>query len=336
MRINLYLKLQQKNIDDNIPFLQLFVDEVEDARAETLLLRKRLNIKIGIYVFILIAIGLVFFAMLQFQVSTSILDIYRFTGIFGGLFLLFQVVKVASSKKKLEEKYQQTFKNELYSIIISTLRPNWTYQNDFKFNIKNLVESDIFSQRVKIKNTDYCIESEFDLFPMKIYKIHAKVNNDEQSNSVMNYLGLFIKVNLTNTTNNRAIVAPRITSQNFTSNSFHKLNLHQKGYELHNESDLTFNRYFKIYNTQNYDLPEMLTPTLQRQLAHFVLNNKKEVYLSFQKDKLYISIKTDEITELPSLQGGVSTKHATEHFYNELQIALDLLKRLERDKSVII
>ena len=73
----------------------------------------------------------------------------------------------------------------------------------------------------------------------------------------------------------------------------------------------------------------MLTPTLQRQLAHFVLNHKKEVYLSFQKDKLYISIKTDEAIILPSLKGDISPKLAAEHFYNELHMTLELLKRMK-------
>lgn len=325
------MKLQQKNIDDVIPFLQLFVDEVEDAREETLQRNKRLNLKIFISVILIIALIGGFIGITKLDLYDRVIDFYKFASVLGIFIITFFIKNSYSKKNKFQKEYEKTFMSELYSIIISTIRPSWSYEADFRFNKNDLIESDIFSGRVKIKNIDYCLKGEFDLFPMEVYKIHAKMNNDEQSNSVTNYLGLFLKITLANTTNNRAIVAPRITFQSFNSNSFHKLNLHQKGYEIHSDNDLTFNRYFKTYNTQNYDFPEMLTPTFQRQLAYFISNHKKEVYLSFQKDKLYISIKTDELTELPSLNGGVSTKHAAEHFYNELQIALDLLKRMEID-----
>ena len=318
------MKSQQKNINDLIPFLQLFVDEAEDDRIETLLLRKRLNIKIGVYVLIVIILGFSWFGSNELDLSPTVYDILQLA-ILGSQAFLFSLIGAASSTKyKLEKEYKNTFKKELYSVITSALQQDWSYQNDFYFKIKNLVESDIFSEKIKIKNVDYCIESQFDFFPMEIHKIHIKVSDDEQVSNTSDYKGIFIKINLANTINSRAIVAPRISSKNS-----HKLNLHQKGYELHNESEVTFNRYFKIYNTQNHDLPEMLTPTLQRQLAHFVLNHKKEVYLSFQKDKLYISIKTDEASILPSLKGDISPKLAAEHFYNELQMTLELLKRMK-------
>ena len=318
------MKSQQKNINDLIPFLQLFVDEAEDDRIETLLLRKRLNIKIGVYVFGLIILILSLFGLTALNLSSTVYNICQVV-IFIGFFYISPLINTAvSSKNKLNKEYKEKFKQELYSIITSALQQDWSYQNDFYFKIKNLVESDIFSEKIKIKNVDYCIESQFDFFPMEIHKIHIKVSDDEQVSNTSDYKGIFIKINLANTINSRAIVAPRISSKNS-----HKLNLHQKGYELHNESEVTFNRYFKIYNTQNHDLPEMLTPTLQRQLAHFVLNHKKEVYLSFQKDKLYISIKTDEASILPSLKGDISPKLAAEHFYNELQMTLELLKRMK-------
>ena len=323
------MKLPQKNIDDVIPFLQLFVDEVEDARVETLLLRKRLNIKIGVYTFIAIAPVAGLIGLPQLGLSSSVYDICQFTVFFSFFFLTYRIGTFESIKRRLGKEYEDTFTNELYSIITATLQPTWSYQSNFDFKIKDLVESDIFSEKVKVNFINYCLEGEFGLFPIKAYKIHARVNRDAHNFVTTNYLGIFIKINLANTTNNRAIVAPRISSQNTTSKSLHKLNLHQKGYELHNESEVTFNKYFKIYNTQNYDLPEMLTPTLQRQLGHFVLKYKKEIYLSFQKDKLYISIKTNETSVLPSLKGDVSPRFAAEHFYKELQIILDLLKRMK-------
>ena len=322
------MKLQQKDINDVIPFLQLFVDEVEDDRIEMLSLRKRLNIKIGVYVFTLIILFLGFLVV-DLILPNSFYEYYTYVGIGGISLLLNQIDTEATIKHKLEKKYKNLFANELYSIITSTLEPTWNYQSNFDFNAKDLVGSDIFSENINVHFINYCIEGDFNFVPLKAYRLHARVNKDAHNSITTNYQGIFIKINLANTINNRAIVAPRISSQNANSNSLHKLNLHQKGYELHNESEVTFNRYFKIYNTQNHELPEILTPTFQRQLAHFVLNHKKEVYLSFQKDKLYISIKTDEASILPSLKGDISPKLAAEHFYNELQILLDLLKRMK-------
>jgi hypothetical protein len=320
------LKTQNKHIDQTIPFLQLFIDDIEDTRVEMLHESKLLYRKMLIYGIGFLAVGATYFLSIGSVFFVPMLT--NAAAIILAATMLYPMRKAYLDRQKLQKTFEQTLQKELYSIVTSSIQPHWYYDSNHELTKKDLMASDIFNDYISLDYIDFCIRGKHDSHPLEIFKIGATMKQDDHTNIKDSFEGLFIQITLDQKIYNRSIIAPHTTHQNINTRSLHKLNFHQKGYDLHSDAELTFSRYFRIYKGE-YGVPAFLTPSIQRQLAHFVINDKKQIYLSFQKNKLYISIKTNEIIKLPSLKGEVAAKTAVEQFYGELKIAIDLLERLK-------
>lgn len=311
------MNTQQSDIQQIMPLLPLFLEEAKDAKEQGILQRKKLTQQ-----------TIAFWAAgLLANYGLTFLFVYASGLVY--IFLIFWSMQAFSRSQKQQIAYQTNFQQTVFKFILQNLRPNWVLENQPSLTLSLLKKASIFNEHIKITPADFCIKGLQDGLPVELYDVHVAIKDKNTATDGV-YDGWFIVWTLPETCNYKTVVAPYGNYQNAQTAAFIKLDLHQKGYQQYKETDLTFNKYFKLYTAQGSSLPNELSLVQQRQLAHFVLNHKKQVSLSFQKNKCYIAIKTDGINR-PTLKGNTPPEVYAKDFYTELVLALDLLQRLSQN-----
>ncbi len=319
-------KLPQK-IKQKIPFLPLFIDEVQEARSlivEKQKRRKRITITAG----------------LSFMAFSSFIGYFKILGINPEIGSLISSLGFGFfwydyySKKKDNKRFSTIFEDNVNTFITESVDANWEFSTDkIVFDSQDKRAGKIFAQDVKTLKKHFQIKGQYLGHPLRLIKFKTALAG-QQSNGLYRsndlFQGYLLTLDFKRNMDRKAVIAPKLTYQNLSNTGTQLLGLHQKGYVLQPNLETSFNQHFKVYTRKENTLPTILTPTLQRQLAYFVKDKKIQVHLFFNENRLYISIRTGKKTDLPKINETFDIHENAVLFYEELQIIEVFLKRLEQ------
>ena len=238
------MKQKLQHIKKTIPFLPLFLEEVEDKRIQQIAKRKKLNQKIQwlSLIFILLVVVTVSFVIIY---KRSLGDLNILLIIVLGV-LTQQIRYAYLDKQKLTSSLQETFIKEVHTYITKSIQSSWNYEMVADFNRNDLLEAEIFNENITLDEVNFSINGHYENIPLEIHKLSLEIRDESQTSANRSYYdGLLLVLSLSENEHNRTVVVPRITYQNFNTTSFHKLSLHQRGYQQSQKTDLAFNKYFK-------------------------------------------------------------------------------------------
>lgn len=312
------VNLPQK-IKQDLPFLPLFVDEVEETRLY--LLEKEQKLKKWTQIFFpMMAIG--------FQIPNWInFKIAEFIAVGLALALLGVYIYLSLELKKLKKEYRAIFEENIYGYITESKNVNWHYENGkIEFDSIDKKAAGIFEGFIRLLKTTFQVKGFYANHAVKMVGVHVAFRNHKRTSD--KFKGILLRITLPKVLPSKIVIAPSQTYQFSKVTGTNVLGLHQQNFEPQYHLDNQFSKYFKVYaNRENIDI---LTPTLQRQLAHFISHRKNQLHLYFTDNHLYISIRTNSVTVKPVLDKPELIEEAVKSYHEQISIAVDLLKRLEQ------
>ena len=312
--------LPQK-IKTDLPFLPFFIDEVEETRLFLLEREKKLKRWTGVLLPLMVAglqvpnwswLSFAFSDYIAIGLIISIVPVY--------IYLLLQI-------KKLQKEYKTLFEDNIYGYITESKNPNWSLQKGkIEFDEVDKKAAGIFEGFIRLLKKTYQIQGFFANHTVKVIGVHVAFRNQRRGSD--NFKGLLLRITLPKQLLTQIIITPSQAYQQTQVTGTNVLALHQQNFEPHDGLDNQFSKYFKVYSTRN-DI-QILTPTLQRQLAHFISHRKNQLHLYFTGNHLYITIRTNPVSIKPVIHKPKLIEEAVKSHHEEMSIVIDLLKRLEQ------
>lgn len=306
-----------KKITDELPFLPLFIDELvevqEDLHAKHARLKRNTNI-------------LTFIMTMGYPISMLPFGQY----ILGAILIpgLYYIYYAYRKQSKIKKTFSNIFEKNIQKFITGSIHASWHYTNEnAAFEEVDERAAQIFEGNIHVTNWDYLIAGEYYRCPILIRKVSATLRENRKQSV---FKGLLVKLELPKIFGYNTVVTPRNNYQNMSAIGTNLLALHQLNFNIHNDVDANFTRYFKLYSSKNGPHPDFFSPSLQRQLAHFITNHKVQLHLYFFENQLYISLRTNQDVKIPHINQPEDIEPTAIEFYNEVKTVIDLLKRLEQ------
>jgi len=316
-------------ITNDIPFLPLFVDELVETQQDLLQQQNRLN-RYSKRAAIATGLSIQLIGQLPFGLYFQII------GLVSILFFIWRWNRIKRKNKKI---YQALYQKNINGFITESLEIDWKYLNKpIPFDDTDKMAAIIFEGNVQLTDLNYNVSGSFANHSILIRKFSAKLR---ESRIKSQFNGLLLTIELSQAVDYKTIITPRNSYQNPSELGTNTLALHQLNFNIHNDVDASFTRYFKVYSTKNGTHPDFFTLSLQRQLAHFITNYKVHLHLYFYHERMYATIRTNKIIDPPALNKPEEIEPRAVAYYDELKIAAEFLKRLEigglfHDELVII
>lgn len=315
------------------PYLQLCIDEVQETIVAHQKRRKRYqlggNIAAATILLGITIIGIGTAATEAFFfLAIGLSNITQFSGIWG--------------QKRDRKKFQAQVDKYIYEFALSRTLPDLKHTSvASKKHQKHFSETDeeaykIFANRIWLLDMPYMLTGKFAHHPIVVWKMQVALHPRDYSGHRRNndlFNGLLVRIQFNFKTPDRVVIAPQASHHNINGAGTHLLGLHQKGFEPHKCSDMNFSRYFKVYSDNLARFPSVISPLLQRQLAHFVTHHKVQVHAYFVDEFVYIALRTNQPViriELDKKDKDLfEVDRLAKAYLKDLEILQDLLKRLE-------
>jgi hypothetical protein len=305
------VKLPQK-IQKDLPFLPLFLDEVEETRTHYVAKQAQYKKWTGS--------GMPLIVILAQVPNWFSLNGYNWL-IFVALLI------VVPAYIYTAKDYKRLFKENIYGYITETKNKNWTFENEpVEFDEIDKNTAGIFDGYIRLLKKYYNVTGLYNGYPTRITGINAAFRNQKRGSD--KFKGTLIRIKLHEKLPYKLVIAPNQNYPTPNATGTNTLGLHQQGLSPQADLEASFAKYFKAYSTK--ENPPILSLTLQRQLVHFITNSKVQTHLYFVDDYLYISLRTNHEMHKIVLAKPELIEEAAKYYYEDLTIVDDLLKRLEQ------
>lgn len=171
----------------------------------------------------------------------------------------------------------------------------------------------VLSQVIRGRNIDY------QRFQVEV------LNNQAYSNNI--FKGIFFYAKFNKFTKVVTVIRPNILKANINSiNHGHK--------QLIKLEDPEFSKYFRVYSEDQVDARYILSTSLMAKLANFRKKMRKNVYVSFVEDMMYIAVEHPDGLFEPNLYRSMLSFAPLCEYFEAIQLMLGLVEELNLDRQI--
>lgn len=311
-------KLPQK-IQKDLPFLPLFLDEVEEMRTYYLAREAKYKKWSGS--------GMPLVVILAQVPNWFSLNGYTWVIILAIIITIPIYAYTIIQMRKQKKDYQRLFKENIYGYITEAKNRNWTFENEpVKFDEIDKKAAGIFDGYIRLLKKYYNVTGLYNGYPTRITGVNVAFRNQKRGSD--KFKGALVRIELHEKLNYKLMIAPNQNYPTPNATGTNTLGLHQQSFSPQTELDASFAKYFKAYSTK--ENPTILSLTFQRQLVHFIKNSKVQTHLYFMENHLYISLRTNHEMHKIVLDKPALIEESAKYYYEDLTIIDDLMNRLEQ------
>ena len=232
-------------------------------------------------------------------------------------------------------KFKLTFKPYIISLILAFIDDRITH-GSLSYNEEGKIESSTFlrSGLFAPKGTSYYgedyINGEIGDLKFEMCELWVKESSKVRSKLVDVFRGVFVCVTLPEEIVGSLRVWPKVFRQHLSRPIRHFVTRHQA--EAINADTLieSFQSNYMVYKDPAADLRELLGMEMQRAILDYQLTNSKSLYLSFEKDQLFIAIPEEKDLLEPSLFRSNLKFSLIQTFYKDIETMIKIVLEFDR------
>lgn len=305
-----------QSVLDDVPFLPLALDAVEDECAHIEAQRKQLSNGAN-WLLPVAWMGLLFG-------STRI-----------GMPAVFPIIIVFTVMlRNMYGSPQRRFRSLLLKYVIPQLvegmHPQWRFKEAMTHELLTATPADkrgleVITGRVRIVNIQYELRGAHKGHKMRGHKVIAAYR-DMQGVSQF-FKGILVRVALPQSRNNKVLILPRDTPR-IRVNSMHLFGLHQGAFYKLEPQDEAFARHYQAYATVGDE--SIFSVTLQGALAAFAERQEVALYALLSESYLYVAVDVGTSIKMLTYQEREELQRWVVALHGELRLLREAMAALTR------
>ncbi len=239
---------------------------------------------------------------------------------------------------RLIRNYRSDFKEKIIRPLVAAIDPGLLYAPANAVPRTLFESSHLFDTRIdRYRGNDY-VEGTLEGIPVRFSDIHAEHRSqDQKGNNQWNtvFRGLFIVADFNKHLKGRTVVLPDLAENllgSYLGNLFQSKNFSRDS--LVRMDDPEFEKAFVVYGTDQIEARYILTHSMMKRLLELKKRTGKDLYVSFNGEKIMIAIAYDkDLFEPTVFHSLLSVKQATEYI-NTLRSAIGIVGELKLNEKL--
>jgi hypothetical protein len=243
---------------------------------------------------------------------------------------------------KITKGYVSEFKTSVILKIIKFIDPNLEYNPNQCIPMNIYMESKLFKRTPDRYNGDDLVYGKIDQTELSFSELHTEYKTQTRSSSGGTqtqyhtiFKGLFFTANFNKKFKGETYVMPDVAQKafgNLLGNLFQSWNK-TRG-ELIKMEDIDFEKLFVVYGSDQIEARYILSTSLMKRITDFKNNTKKDIYLSFLNNKIYVAISYYKNLFEPKIFKTLLDFFVIREYYEDLQMAISLVDELKLNTRI--
>lgn len=231
-------------------------------------------------------------------------------------------------------KFQQVFKPNIIGLILDFLdnAPNYgklSYDNKKKIEPEVFNKSGIFGKGYPFYRGEDFIsgrigEMNFELSELDVRRISPVSNQLEEV-----FKGIFISAVFNEETEGSVIIWPR-HKKPFISRAIKDFTWKDAVNVDDEILNPQFKKHFTVYATEDTYVVGILSDSMQMALMEYVVQNKKDIYISFVNENIYAGISSQKDLLEPNILSSNLSFQGMKEFYQDIELALLVIRDFDQ------
>ncbi len=238
---------------------------------------------------------------------------------------------------RITKGYTSDFKNKIIYNIIKFIDPNLEYYPQGMIPQESYMSSKIFLSRVdRYTGDDYVKGKIGDTF-ISFSEIHSEYKTQSKNDTDWHtiFKGLFFIADFNKKFKSQTIVLPDVAEKMFGSiigKMFQDLNK-ARG-DLVKMDDPEFEKLFVVYSNDQIDARYILSPSLMKRITDFKKNSKKNIYLSFINNQIFVAISYYKNLFEPKIFKTLIDFDLIKEYYEDMSLAIGIVEELNLNTRI--
>ena len=231
------------------------------------------------------------------------------------------------------QRFRQTFKPSIVSLLLDFLDDSLNY-SDFSYNEKKYFPKSLFVASKMFDGVPYFYKGE-DYIKGRIGSVQFElcevlVQNLSPVNKKVFpvFKGIFLHSHLSSDQKGNVLVIPRHRKQ-FHGRSIRNF-IEAGGSQVEIIYDALFKNTFVVYASPFTNIRDFLSDDLQKLIANYYANTKRDIFISFVDNQLFLFLdEPDEFLEPYLFRSNVSFK-LIDNFFRDIQLVMTIVEDFDR------
>lgn len=269
-------------------------------------------------------------------------SLYRFSdyhvnmGVVSVIFVAFALSSYLY--RRMVKDYVNEFKFRIMAPLIKAVDENLHYSATEYIPQYLFSYSGLFKQQIDRFSGNDLVRGNVDGISLQFSYLHAEhesQNTKGQSHWETVFQGLFIVADFNKHFKATTLVLPDRAQKSFGDLIGGWLQSQNRTYgELIRMDDPEFEKYFVVYGSDQVEARYLLTPSMMKRILDLRHRCKKELYLSFKSEQIYIAIAYRKDLFEPSLFGSLLDYKQAIEYIKTLHLAVGIVQELQLNQKL--
>ena len=291
--------------------------------------RKIIVRKFFSYLTITIASSILFVGLLLFLFSIEKGIIYSIISV---LFII-NLFTIGITYETISRRYKKKFNVDIIQKLIHFIDPTLTYEKYKSINLYSFEESNIFLKHVDEHEGSDLIYGKIGETKIEFSNLHTQYESkiksrDGGTETTLNtiFSGIFFVADFNKNFITSLVILPDRVEKRFGKLWGSRIqSWNKKRGKLIKLENPEFEKYFVVYGEDQIESRYILSPDLMERIVSFRKKIKKNIYLSFVNNKVFIAISTQNLFAARIFLNLLQFK-TIEKYYSSLRIGIDLVE----------
>ena len=253
---------------------------------------------------------------------------------------LILTIKKFSDHSKIKAAYIIKFKQTVISGMIKSISDQLNYFPESRIEMNEYTEGDLFRQRIDQFNGGDLVDGKLGATTIRFSELLHRERRESYDNKgnrrtywVTIFKGVFFIADFNKNFNGRTFVLPESGFDFLGIGKMIEKWFEGRG-EAVNMENPTFEKYFKVFSSDQIEVRYILSPSLMEKLVQLKEKVNNRIYVSFIHSKVFIAIPVNrDLFEPNEFSSGVKSDYLREYFYY-LQLVTGIVEDLNLNTRI--
>ncbi len=253
------------------------------------------------------------------------------------VFVFFGIIGCLGLINALSRKYVRDFKADIIEKIIKSIDENLVYSPEQYIPETTFKFCRIFQHRIDRYYGDDHVQGILGKTRLEFSEVHAKyITPDSRGNTQENPIfdGLFLAADFNKKFKGTTVVLPDIAEKMFGALGQVFQSWNKSRGQLIKLEDPEFEKMFVVYGEDQIEARYILSTSLMKRIVEFKNKTKRQMYLSFCGDKIFVAISYPGKLFAPRLFRTILSFAPIEQYYEHLRVATDIVEELNLNTRI--
>jgi len=247
------------------------------------------------------------------------------------------IIPLAFLAGKISKGYNSDFKERVIKNIVNFIDPNLSYHPDSCIPEFLYMSSKLFPRTTDRYRGDDLVQGKIGETEIKFSEIHSEYKTQSKNGTNWHtiFKGLFFVADFNKRFKSETRVLPDVAQKmfgNIVGNFFQNLNKFRG--ELIKMDDPEFEKLFVVYGKDQIEARYILSPSLMKRVTEFKKKTKKDIYLSFINNNIFVAITYYKNLFEPKIFSTLINFDVIKEYYEDMALAISIVEELNLNTRI--